>query len=84
MHTLFALEDIYGFKITNIDGEICLSLKKFDNSSYPQLFDNFTAWHEQASKLREGQISKEEYDEWRYHYSMKDSSGIIASVDTDH
>ena len=84
MHTLFALEDIYGFKITNIDGEICLSLKKFDNPSYPQLFDNFTAWYEQASKLREGQISKEEYDEWRYHYSMKDSSGITASVDTDH
>ena len=84
MHTLFALEDIHGFKITNIDGEICISLKKFDNPSYPQLFDNFTAWHEQASKLREGQISKEEYDEWRYHYSMKDSSGITASVDADH
>lgn len=84
MHTLFALEDIHGFKITNIDGEICLSLKKFDNPSYPQLFDNFTAWYEQASKLREGQISKEEYDEWRYQYSMNDSSGITASVDTDH
>ena len=61
-----------------------LGLKKFDNPSYPQLFDNFTAWYEQASKLREGQISKEEYDEWRYHYSMKDSSAITASVDTDH
>ena len=84
MHTLFALEDIYGFKITNIDGVICLSLKKFDNPSYPQLFDNFTAWYEQASKLREGQISKEEYDEWRYHYSMKDSSGITVSVDANH
>lgn len=66
MHTLFALENIYGFKITNIDDEICLSLKKFDNPSYPPLFDNFTAWYTQASKLREGQISKDEYDEWRY------------------
>lgn len=84
MHTLFALEDIYGFKITNIDGEICLSLKKFDNPSYPQLFDNFTAWYAQANKLREGQISKDEYDEWRYHYPMKDSSGITASVDANH
>ena len=84
IHTLFALKDIHGFKITNIDGEISLSLKKFDNQSYPQLFDNFTAWHEQASKLRESQISKEEYDEWCYHYSMKASSGITASVDTDH
>ena len=84
MHTLFALEDIYGFKITNIDGEICLSLKKFDNHSYPQLFDNFTAWYAQANKLREGQISKDEYDEWRYHYPMKDSAGITASVDANH
>ena len=84
MHTLFALEDIYGFKITNIDGEICLSLKKFDNPSYPQLFDNFTAWYAHASKLREGQISKDEYDEWRYHYPMKDSAGITASVDANH
>lgn len=84
MHTLFALEDIYGFKITNIDGEICLSLKKFDNPSYPQLFDNFIAWYAQANKLREGQISKDEYDEWRYHYPMKDSAGITASVDANH
>ncbi|MBE5879241.1 MAG: helix-turn-helix transcriptional regulator [Lachnospiraceae bacterium] len=83
MHTLFALEDIYGFKITNIDGEICLGFKKVDNPSYPQLFDNFNAWYSQASKLREGQISKEEYDEWRYHYSMRDSSGISASVDSN-
>ena len=43
MHTLFALEDIYGLKITNIDGEICLGLKKVDNPSYTQLFDNFNA-----------------------------------------
>lgn len=81
MHTLFALEDIYGLKISNIDGELCLNLKKFDNPSYLQLLDNFTAWYEQANKYRQGQISKEDYDEWRYHYSMKDSSSITASVD---
>ena len=83
MHTLFALEDIHGFKISNIDGEICISLKKFDNPSYPQLLDNFTAWYEQASKLREGKISKDEYDEWRYHYSMKDSGRITSKVPTE-
>jgi transcriptional regulator with XRE-family HTH domain len=83
MHTLFALEDIYGIKISNIDDELCLTLKKVDNSSYPQLFDNFTAWYEQASKYREGQISKDEYDNWRYHYSMKDSTGITAKIPTE-
>ena len=44
MHTLFALEDIYGFKISSIDDELCISLKKFDNPSYPSLFENFEAW----------------------------------------
>ena len=28
MHTLFALEDIYGLKIGEIDGEVCLRLDK--------------------------------------------------------
>ena len=28
MHTLFALEDMYGLKIGEIDGEICLRLDK--------------------------------------------------------
>ena len=39
-----------------------------------------TAWYDKASKYREGIISKEEYDNWRYHYSMKDSAGITAKV----
>lgn len=80
MHTLFALEDIYGIKISEIDGELCLNLKKVNNPSYPQLLGNFKAWYDQASKMHEGKISKDEYDNWRYHYSMKDSSGIHASV----
>jgi len=41
MHTLFALEDIHGFKINCFDGELCVSLKEFDNPSYPALYDNF-------------------------------------------
>lgn len=28
MHTLFALEDIYGLKIDDLDGEICLRLDR--------------------------------------------------------
>lgn len=28
MHTLFALEDLYGFKITELDKEFCLHLYK--------------------------------------------------------
>ena len=80
MHTLFALEDIYGFKINCIDGELCVSLKKFDNPSYPELYDHFEAWWEQAARLRDGKISKDQYDEWRYHYTSSKSSGNTTKI----
>ena len=38
MHTLFALEDMYGLKIGEIDGEICLRLDKSDYSTYSAPF----------------------------------------------
>lgn len=38
MHTLFALEDMYGLKIKDIDGELCLCLDK-SNTSFSSLFD---------------------------------------------
>ncbi len=68
MHTLFALEDIYGLKIDTIEGEVCLRLDKNRGVSYLTMFDNFYAWQQQAEKLKNGEITKEEYDEWRYNY----------------
>ena len=67
MHTLFALEDMYGLKIKDIDGELCLCLDK-SNTSFSSLFDMFSSWQQQAEKLEKGEISKDEYDEWRYRY----------------
>ena len=34
MHTLFALEDMYGLKIGEIDGEVCLRLDKSAGTTY--------------------------------------------------
>ena len=68
MHTLFALEDLYGLKITELDGEVCLHLDKGMGANYITMFEMFTAWKEQAEKLKIGEISKEEYDNWRYNY----------------
>ncbi len=69
MHTLFTLEDLYGLKITEIDGEVCLHLDKGMGTNYITMFEMFTAWKEQAEKLKNGEISKEEYDNWRYNYA---------------
>ena len=68
MHTLFTLEDLYGLKITELDGEVCLHLDKGMGTNYIAMFEMFSAWEEQAEKLKNGEISKEEYDNWRYNY----------------
>ena len=68
MHTLFTLEDLYGFRIDKIDGELCIRLDKGMGTNYLTMFDMFSAWQEQAEKLKNGEITKEEYDKWRYNY----------------
>ena len=80
MHTLFALEDMYGLKIGETDGELCLRLDKSDYSTYTSMFDMLHAWQEQAAKLEQGEISKEEYDQWRYKYPELDTSKHWAKV----
>ena len=74
MHTLFALEDMYGLKIGEIDGEVCLRLDKSAGTTYTTMFDMFHAWQEQAARLEQGEITKEEYDQWRYKYPELDTS----------
>ena len=61
MHTLFALEDMYGLKISEVDGEPCLRLDKSDYSTFTSMFDMFRAWQQEAAKLDHGEITKEEY-----------------------
>ena len=68
MHTLFALEDMYGMKIDKLDDEVCIRLDKNRGTSYISLLERFTAWQKEAEKYRNGEISKEEYDHWRYTY----------------
>lgn len=80
MHTLFALEDIYGLTIGESDGEICLKVDKDKGKSAYDLLQMFSAWQEQAAKLTDGEISREEYDRWRYYYPKFDSTQIRAKV----
>ena len=74
MHTLFALEDMYGLKIGEIDGEVCLRLDKSTGTTYTTMFNMFHAWQEQAARLEQGEITEEEYDQWRYKYPELDTS----------
>lgn len=80
MHTLFALEDMYGLKIKEVDGEPVLYLDKNSSVSESQPDNMIHAWLEQATLLEEGKITREEYDAWRYKYPELDTSHHWAKV----
>ena len=82
MHTLFALEDIYGLKIDKLDDEICIRLDKNRGTSYISLLERFTAWQKEAEKYRNGEISKEEYDRWRYTYPEEEAQRTRDALDS--
>lgn len=73
MHTLFALEDMYGLKINEIDGVPCLCLDRCEAVPSSSVYTMLHAWWRQAAKLENGEISREEYDEWRYKYPELDT-----------
>lgn len=80
MHTLFALEDMYGLKIGEIDGEICLTLDRSVSAPGSSVDSMLRAWEEQAARLENGEISREQYDEWRYRYPELDTYQRWAKV----
>ena len=49
-------------------------------TNYITMFEMFSAWQEQAEKLKNGKITKEEYDHWRYYYPKYDTTQLWAKV----
>ncbi|NBH14862.1 XRE family transcriptional regulator [Lachnospiraceae bacterium] len=80
MHTLFALEDIYGLTISETDGDVCLKISKDKGKAAEELLQMLTAWQEQAAKLSAEEISREDYDQWRYNYPKFDTTQRWANV----
>ena len=74
MHTLFTLEDNYGLKVTEQDGELALQVDCRKNKDAARLHEMLWTWREQAAMLEAGEISKEDYDKWRYHYPESDKA----------
>ena len=70
MYTLFTLEDLYGLKITKFHGKVCLHLDKGMGTNYITMFEMFSAWQKQAETYKNSEITKEEYDHWRYNYPV--------------
>lgn len=80
MHTLFTLEDVYGLTVSEADGEVCLKVNKDKSKEAYELLQMLYAWKEQADKLSAGEISKDDYDRWRYYYPKYDTTQLWAKV----
>ena len=80
-HTLFALEDVYSLKVVEADGRACLQADIFQGGRQAsELNKILIAWREQAAKLEAGEITKEDYDRWRYNYPKYDTTQRWAKV----
>ena len=79
MHTLFAIEDMYGLKIDELDGEMVLRLDRF-TPEFPKLYDKFRSWLQEAKKRKDGEITKDQYDDWRYKYPELDTHQFSVDV----
>ena len=80
MHTLFTLEDRYGLKIDEADGEVCLKVDVRKNKDAAELHKMLCSWRQAASMLKAGEITQEEYDRWRYRYPEFDTTQRWAKV----
>ena len=80
MHTLFALEDRYGLTIEIRDGEMLFRIDPRRSKEASELSEQASAWAVVAEKYRAGEITKDEYDRWRYYYPQYDDTQITAKV----
>ena len=78
MHTLFTLEDLYGLTIEKGDNGVSMRVDPRKGKDAAELSEMLNAWAEQAEKYRNSDISREDYDKWRYDYPKYDeNSGYV-------
>lgn len=78
MHTLFTLEDRYGLTIVKTENGVSMYADSRKGTDAAELSEMLNAWAEQAEKYRNGDISREGYDKWRYNYPKYDeTSGFV-------
>ena len=81
MHTLFAIEDLHCIKIDKISDEVCIRLDKSNLSKYIHMDDLLRSWYKEYEKYQNGEITKEEYDHWRYTYPKVKAECTKANLD---
>ena len=78
MHTLFTLEDRYGLTIEKGENGVSMRVDPRRGKEAAEFSEMLNAWAEQAEKYHNGDISREDYDKWRYNYPKYDeTSGFV-------
>lgn len=71
MHTFFAIEDKFGLKI---EKDECDNPRLYLDTVHVRgnmtLYNMLRDWMDEAAALEAGEITQEEYDNWRYHYPV--------------
>jgi len=69
MQALFSMEDDFGLRPVEVDGQVMLCIDRQKKNPAPgSPEDDLRDWYGVAVELAKGAISQEEYDEWRYSY----------------
>lgn len=78
MHMLFTLEDRYGLTIEKGENGVSMRVDPRRGKEAAEFSERLNAWAEQAEKYHSGDISREDYDKWRYNYPKYDeNSGYV-------
>lgn len=80
MHTLFTLEDRYGLTVEKTENGVSLRVDPRKGKDAAELSEMINAWAEQAEKYHNGDISREDYDKWRYNYPKHDETSSYVKV----
>lgn len=80
MHTLFTLEDRYGLTVEKGENGVSMRVDSRKGKDAAELSEMLNAWAEQAEKYRNGDISREDYDKWRYNYPQYDETSRYVKV----
>ena len=80
LHTLFAIEDIHGVRAEKQGDEVHIVFDGSKRTMDESVFKMLSLWADQAEKLKNGEISKNQYDRWRDTFLAEDITQIWAKV----
>lgn len=79
MHTLFRYEDLYGFKINKIDGQLCLIPSSKADGVH--IKNGIAAWYKMYEKYLNGEITEDEYQAWKDSYPESEWQNTKKALD---